>query len=63
MERYNGAKICELVGLYLLRKLAPLIGTKNAGLSRDDGLAVIHKANEPKMEKIRKDIFALFKSE
>ena len=47
----------------MLDKHAPLIGTKNVGLSRDDGLAVIHQANGPKMDRIRKNIFALFKSE
>ena len=36
---------------------------KNVGLYRDDGLAVIHRANGPKMDRIRKDIIALFKSE
>ena len=48
---------------YLLSKLAPLVDTKNLGLYRDDGLAVIHKANGPKMDRIRKDINTLFKSE
>ena len=42
MGSYDGAEVCELVGLYLLGKLAPLIGTTNVGLYRDDGLAVIH---------------------
>ena len=62
MGSYNGAEVCELVGLYLSGKLAPLIGTKYVGLYRDDGLAVIHQANGPKMDRIRKDIIALFKS-
>ena len=57
------SEVCELVGLYLLRKLAPLIGTKNSGFYRDDGLAVIHQPSGPKMDKISKDIIALFKSE
>ena len=63
MGRYDWGEVYELVGLYLLGKLAPLIGTKNVGLYRDDGLAVIHHANGPKMDRIRKDIIALFKSE
>ena len=63
MGSYDEAEVCELVGLYLLGKLAPLIGAKNVGLYRDDGLAVIHQANGPKMDRIRKDIMALFKSE
>ena len=63
MGSYDGVEVCELVGLYLLGKLAPLIGTKNVGLYRDDGLAVIHQANGPKKDRIRKDIIAYFKSE
>ena len=63
MGSYDGAEVCELVGLYLLGKLAPLIGTKSVGFYRDDGLAVIHQTNGPKMDRIRKDIIALLKSE
>ena len=61
MGSYHGVEVCELVGLYLLGKLAPLIGTKNVGIYRDDGLAVINQANGPKMEENK--IIALFKSE
>ena len=63
MGYYDGAEVCELVGLYLLSNFAPLIGSKNVGLYRNDGLAVIDQANGPKMDRIRKDIIALFKSE
>ena len=63
MGSYDGAEVCELVELYLLDKLAPLIDTKNVGLYRDYGLAVTHQANGPKMDRIRKDSIALFKSE
>ena len=61
MGSYHGVEVCELVGLYLLGKLAPLIGTKNVGIYRDAGLAVINQANGPKMEGNK--IIALFKSE
>ena len=54
MGRHDGAEVCDLVGLYLLNKLAPLTGTKNVGLYTDDGLAVIYQANRPKMDRIRK---------
>ena len=47
----------------MLGKLASLIGTRNVWFYRDDGLAVRHQANGPKMDRIRKDIIALFKSE
>ena len=63
MGSLDGPEVCELVGFYLLSKLAPLIGTKNVRLYRDDGLAVIHQANKPEMDRTRKDIIALFESE
>ena len=62
MGTYDEAEACELAGLYLLSKLAPLVSTKNVRLYRYDGLAVIHRAG-PIMDRIRKDIIALFKSE
>ena len=63
MESYDWAEVCELMGLYFSGKFAHLIGTKNVGLYRDDGLAVIHEANRTKIDRIRKDIIALFKYE
>ena len=33
------------------------------GLCRDDGLVIIHEANDPKLEKFRKDIISLFNDE
>ena len=63
MGSYDGAEVFELVGLYLLSKHAALVGTKNVGFHRDDDLAVIHRANAPKIDNIRKDVIALLKSE
>ena len=37
MGSYDEAEACELVELYLLSKLAPLVGTKSVGLYRDGG--------------------------
>ena len=42
MGSYDGAEICELVGLYLLSQLQNL--NINVGLYRDDGLAVTNQA-------------------
>ena len=61
MECYCEEEACELVGLYLLNKLVPLVGTKNVVLYRNDGLAVIHQANGPEMDRIKKYIIALLK--
>ena len=41
MGSFDGAEVCELVGLYILSKLQALLGQANVGLYRDDGLAVV----------------------
>ena len=63
MGSFDGAEICELVGLYLLDKLLSLIGSKNIGLYRDDGLGAINNSSGPVLVKMRKNIIALFKNE
>ena len=63
MGSLDGAEVCELVGLYLLNKIKPLLDSNNVGLYRDDGLAIVHKANGPKVDRLRKDIISLFKDE
>ena len=55
MGSFDGAEVCELVGLYLLNKIKSLLGSNNVGLYRDDGLAIVHKANGPKVDRLRKD--------
>ena len=63
MGSFDSAEVCELVGLYLLNKIKPLLDSNNVGLYRDDGLAIVHKANGPKVDRLRKDIISLFKDE
>ena len=41
MGSYDGAEVCELVGLYLLSKISPIMSRDSVGLYRDDGLAAI----------------------
>ena len=41
MGSYDGAEVCELVGLFLLSKLQPLLGVNRVGLYRDDGLSYV----------------------
>ena len=62
MGSYDGAEICELVGLLLLNDVTTLLGKENVGLYRDDGLAVVDKATGPKLDRMRKDIIAIFKN-
>ena len=42
MDSYDGAEICELVGLFIFNNLGQKFGKENIGLYRDDGLAIIH---------------------
>ena len=63
MGSFDGAELCELVGLYLLHKLEPLIGMPNTGLYRDDGLTAIRSQSARRLDKLRKDIIAVFKAE
>ena len=63
MGSFDGAEICEIVGLYLLSRLSNLLGKENVGLYRDDGLAAINSCSGPVLDRTRKNIIALFKKE
>jgi len=60
MGSLDGAEVCELVGLFLLDKLANILGKKNVGLYQDDGLAIIKGSSGLKIESTRKKIIKLF---
>ena len=60
MGSFDGAEVCELVGLFLLHKLQVLFGKGNVGLYRDDGLAVLKNQSGPQSEKNRKRLIKLF---
>ena len=55
--------LLDFIGLYLLNQLSTVIYKSSVRLYRDDGLAAINNANGPKLDRIRKDIIALFKEE
>ena len=54
MGSFDGAEICELVGLFLLNNLTQLVGSNNIGLYKDDGLAILENASDPSSERIKK---------
>ena len=62
MGSYDGAELCELVGLYLLDLLTKEFGKQNIGLYRDDGLSCFENISGPDSEKIKKKLFKIFKS-
>ena len=58
---FDGAEVCELVGLYMLNSLQKLVKTHSVGLYRDDGLMVIQGGTGHQKDKLRKNIEKLFK--
>ena len=62
MGSYDGAKTCELVGLYLLHELNKNIKNQHLGLYRDDGLAIINSKSGPIIERIKKNISTIFQN-
>ena len=63
MGAYDGAEVCEMVGLYLLKKIKEIIPQAFVGLYRDEGLAVVQNANGPNLDRIRKKLHKCFKEE
>ena len=62
MGSYDGAEICELVGLYILDTLSKKLNKNEMGLYRDDGLILLRNKNGHEMDKIRKQIIQIFKT-
>ena len=60
MGSFDGAELCELVGLFLLSGLASIIGKSNVGLYGDDGLAILENTPGPDTERIKKKIIKFF---
>ena len=58
MGWYDGAEICELVGLFLLHELnRQMTGREEfIGLYRDDGQAAAHNLSGPAIDHLKKDI-------
>ena len=61
MGSYDGAEVCELVGLYLLDQMTTALPTINFGLYRDDGLGSYANMPGPQTERTRKKITKIFK--
>ena len=61
MGSFDGAEVCELIGLFLLDNLSEKYGKNNVGLYRDDGLVLLENASGPLSERTEKDITREFK--
>ena len=61
MGRFDGAEVCEFVGIYTLCFWAKLINKKDCGLCRDDGLLILRNVNGQQIDRIYKNIIKIFK--
>ena len=61
MGSYDGAEIFELVGIYILTRLATIIKKSNYGLYRDDDLVILRNVNGQQIDRTRKNIIKIFK--
>ena len=61
MGAYDGAEVCELVGLLVLHKMKKKFPEINFGLYRDDGLGAHKIERKGRTEKKKKEIHKLFK--
>ena len=59
MGSYDGAEVCELIGLFVLDKLKDRFGY-DIGLHRDDGLATLNTRSGRLNDKARKDLEHIF---
>ena len=62
MGSFDGAEVCELVGLYILHILSTKYGKNLNGIYRDDGLACFENVSGPQADQIRKDFIYLGKN-
>ena len=61
MGCFDGAEICELVGIYIQSILAKIISKNDMGLYRDNGLIVLKNKNGQQTDRTRKKIVKIFK--
>ena len=60
MGSFDGAEICELVGLFILNKLSKEFCKDNVGLYRDDGLLLLEDNRGRTADQARKQLHKLF---
>ena len=53
MVEYDGAEVCELIGIFMLQLIGRKYNSKNTELYRDDGLTVFKNVSGPASEKTK----------
>ena len=61
MGSYDGVEYCELVGTYILSRLATIIKKSDCRLYRDDGIVIMRNVNGQLIDRTRKNIIKIFK--
>ena len=54
MGCFDGAEVCELVGVYILHLLRTVMRKENFGLYRDDGLGILRNSSGLEIDRKRK---------
>ena len=62
MGGYEGTEICEVIGTYLLYQIDNVISKENIGLCKDDGLGMFNNVSGPDVERKKKYLIRIFKS-
>ena len=62
MGSYDGADVCELIGIFMLSLIGNKYNPNNIGLYRDDGLAVFKNTSGPQPDTIKKTFQRMFKN-
>ena len=62
MGSFDGAELCELVGVYILLILGEKYGKPRIGLYPNDGLACFGYTSRPQADRIRKKFIKIFKN-
>ena len=60
MGSFDGAEVCELIGLCIISTINESIKFESIGLYRDDGLAVLKSATGSESERMRKRLIKTF---
>ena len=60
MGAFDGAEVCELIGLFIINTINESIKFESIGLYRDDGLAVLKLASGSESERMRKRLIKTF---
>ena len=62
MGSYDGAEVCDLVGIYILSILQEKYSDAQIGLYRGDSLAAFHNSTSQASDRRRKEISQVFNS-